>query len=86
MGDPLNGLVFILNPASASGQTGRQWKKLSKRIAEQAGKEVKDIRVLESERPQHATELTRNALRVRLSMVLCSSVIFYIHNESKLSN
>ncbi len=64
MGDPLNGIVFVMNPASASGHTGKQWKKLAKRIAEMAGKEVQDIRVLKSERPLHATVLTRNALKV----------------------
>jgi diacylglycerol kinase (ATP) len=50
-------VVFVVNPASANGSTGRRWPEIAHRAAELglAGES------LLSERPGHATELARRA-------------------------
>ena len=50
-------VVFLVNPASANGSTGRRWPELAKR-AQAAGLEGE---ALVSERPGHLVELARRA-------------------------
>jgi diacylglycerol kinase (ATP) len=50
--------VFLVNPASANGSTGRRWPE----IARQAAAQGLTGDVLISERPRHLTELARGAV------------------------
>ena len=51
------GVVFLVNPASANGSTGRRWSEIARRAA-RAGLTGE---TLMSERPGHLTELTERA-------------------------
>lgn len=63
-GSPLAGdrmgrkIVFIVNPNSGNGATGRLWRGLASRMRAQVG----DFGELFTTRPQEATSLTRHAL------------------------
>jgi YegS/Rv2252/BmrU family lipid kinase len=50
--------VAILNPRAAGGKTARRWPAFAKAIEDRLG----GLNTLETERPGHATELTRQAL------------------------
>lgn len=52
-------IVFIVNPASANGRTRRRWPELERTFRTSLGSPF-DVRL--TERPGHATELTRTAL------------------------
>ena len=50
--------AFIINPRSGNGRAGRQWSQLESEIRGR----VSEYKVFHTERPGHATELTRQAL------------------------
>jgi len=54
---PTSGAVFLVNPASGNGATGKRWPELAHRAA-RLGLEAE---TLLSERPGHLTELARDA-------------------------
>jgi diacylglycerol kinase (ATP) len=58
--------VFLVNPASANGKTGKRWPKLRARAAELG----LDGDVLLSERPGHLIELAREAARTHDLLVV----------------
>jgi len=58
--------VFLVNPASANGSTGRRWPELARRAAG-AGLEGD---TLFSERPGHLSELAREAAQGRASLLV----------------
>src|SRR6478609_6158314 len=51
--------VFVVNPRSANGATLRRFERVRARFASALG----DIDVRLTERPRHATELARNAVK-----------------------
>ena len=60
------GVVFLVNPASANGSTGRGWPEIARRAA-QAGLTGE---VVMSERPGHLTELAERAAADRVRVVV----------------
>ncbi len=54
-----NAIVFVVNPKSANGATLRRFDRLRARFAAALG----DIEVRLTERPRHAVELTREAIK-----------------------
>ena len=58
--------VFVVNPASANGSTGKRWPELARRAA-QAGLNAP---TLMSERPGGVTELARQAAAEGVSLVV----------------
>jgi diacylglycerol kinase (ATP) len=58
--------VMIVNPASANGRTSREWPEIARQVTE-AGIEPE---VLVTERPGHATELTRDAAASDAQLVI----------------
>jgi YegS/Rv2252/BmrU family lipid kinase len=58
--------VFLVNPASGNGSTGRRWPRLHERARELG----LDGETLLSERPGHLTELAREAARERKLLVV----------------
>ncbi|MGZ4431945.1 MAG: diacylglycerol/lipid kinase family protein [Gaiellales bacterium] len=58
--------TLIVNPASAGGRTAREWPEIARRAAAH-GLEP-DVRL--TERPGHATELTRRALRAGAALIV----------------
>mgnify|MGYP003525069684 CR=1 FL=1 len=52
-------IVFVVNPRSANGATLRRFDRLRERFARELG--VIEVRL--TERPRHATELARDAIR-----------------------
>lgn len=58
--------VVIVNPNSAGGQTRRRWSQLEASIGDAMG----EFRALFTERPGHATELARAALREGADLVI----------------
>ena len=64
---PLNGpIVFIVNPRSANGATLRRFE----RVREQFAKTLGNIDVKLTERPKHASELSRAAIRAGAKAVI----------------
>lgn len=51
-------VVFVINPSSGNGATGREWRAIASRIRERIG----DFGELYTTRPLEATELSRHAL------------------------
>ena len=62
----MDGVVFVVNPASANGSTGRRWP----RIAHAAAAAGLTGQTLLSERPGHVAELTRRAAEDGASLVV----------------
>jgi len=56
----------VVNPHSSNGRTGKQWKQIAARIEEAVGPFAHAF----TERPLHATELTRQALRQGRQLVV----------------
>lgn len=59
-------IVFIVNPNSGNGATGRLWRGLSSKMRQQVG----DFGELFTTRPQEATELTRHSLEGGADLVV----------------
>lgn len=51
--------AVVINPRAAAGRAGRQWPRVEARLR----REIGDWRALHTERPGHATELVRQALK-----------------------
>ena len=67
-GTPLSGTVFLVNPASANGATGKRWPELAHRAA-QLGLEGT---TLFSDRPGHLIELAERAARDGAELVVAA--------------
>jgi YegS/Rv2252/BmrU family lipid kinase len=59
--------VFIINPNSANGATGKAWPHIEARARDRLG--GFDVRVTEA--PGHATQLTRQAVMSGVDLVVC---------------
>ncbi len=61
-------IVFIVNPASANGRTGRRWRRFEGPLRTLLGD---GFEVLPTDRPGHATDLTTSALLGGATTVVC---------------
>ena len=63
----LSGWVFVVNPASASGRTGKKWPAMLKAFKDKAlskgWSHADDVRTVMTTRPNEGTELSRKSLR-----------------------
>ena len=70
----LKGWVFIVNPASASGRTGKKWPKMLQKFKDAASSkgwsDVEQVVALMTTRQNEATELTRKSLREGAAVVV----------------
>lgn len=62
----MSGFVFVVNPRSANGATVRKFERVRAKFAAELG----DIEVRLTERPRHATELARAAVRAGAKAVV----------------
>jgi YegS/Rv2252/BmrU family lipid kinase len=58
--------AVVLNPFAASGEAGKQWSNIDPKVREILG----DYTLLRTERPWHATELVRQALRDGVELIV----------------
>ncbi|MBI1317958.1 MAG: YegS/Rv2252/BmrU family lipid kinase [Candidatus Hydrogenedens sp.] len=56
----------IVNPASASGRTGREWPRTLEHLRAKLG----EVQIFQTQRPRHAIELTRHALHEGFDRIL----------------
>lgn len=70
----LKGWVFIVNPASARGSTGKKWPQMLQRFKDAATakgwSDIDDVATLMTTKPCEATELTRKSLRTATTTVV----------------